>query len=142
MSAANVSRIALGALGVLALGFGGYELLDRTRPGDPTEVALWLAGAVALHDGLLVPLVLGAGLLLGRTRLRTVLRGGLLTAGCLTLLALPLLLRPGKPDNPSVLPLDYPVNWAVALGITALATACAGWATRRATPTEGPTSDT
>ncbi|MET9480276.1 hypothetical protein [Streptomyces sp. NPDC006638] len=128
--AARIARIALGSLGVAALGFGAYELFTLTRPGDPLDVALWLAGAVALHDGLLVPLVLGAGLFVGRSRSRTALRGGLLTAGCLTLLALPLMLRPGKPNNPTVLPLDYPVNWALALALTAVATACVAWATR------------
>ncbi|WP_327233560.1 hypothetical protein OG349_05830 [Streptomyces sp. NBC_01317] len=127
---ATIARIAVGSLGVAALGFGAYELLTLTRPGDPLNVALWLAGAVALHDGLLVPLVLGAGLFVGRSRSRTALRGGLLTAGCLTLLALPLMLRPGKPNNPTVLPLDYPVNWALALLLTALATACVARATR------------
>ncbi|WP_202532415.1 hypothetical protein [Streptomyces sp. SID3212] len=129
-TAATTVRIALGSLGVAALGFGAYELFTLTRPGDPLNVALWLAGAVALHDGLLVPLVLGAGLFVGRSGSRTALRGGLLTAGCLTLLALPLMLRPGKPNNPTVLPLDYPVNWALALALTALATACVAWATR------------
>ncbi|QIQ06710.1 hypothetical protein HA039_05120 [Streptomyces liangshanensis] len=113
-----------------ALGFGAYELFTRTHSGDPLKVALWLAGAVALHDGLVVPLVLGAGLFVGRSRSHRALRGGLLTAGCLTLLALPLILRPGKPNNPTVLPLDYPVDWALALALTALATACVAWATR------------
>lgn len=127
---ARVRRLVPGVLGVAAAGFGVRELVRLTHPGDPFDVALWLAGAVALHDGLLVPLVLGAGLLVGRSRLRGVLRGGLLTAGCLTLLALPLMLRPGRTANPTVLPLDYPVNWALAVGITALATACVAWAVR------------
>ncbi|WP_254406971.1 hypothetical protein [Streptomyces sp. GMY02] len=112
-------------MGVLALGFGGLQLLVGTGPGGVAGVALWLAGAVVLHDGVLVPLVLAAGLLIAGTRLRPVLRAGLLTAGCLTLLALPLLLRPGKPGNPSVLPHDYPLNWAIVVGSTAAATALA-----------------
>ncbi|MFB7273328.1 hypothetical protein [Streptomyces sp. NPDC056244] len=120
--AAGFARTVLGAVGVLALGFGGWQLLDGAGPGGLAEVVLWLAGAVVLHDGVLVPLVLAAGLLIAGIRLRPVLRAGLLTAGCLTLLALPLLLRPGKPGNPSVLPHDYPLNWAIVVGSTAAAT--------------------
>lgn len=123
--AAGAVRIALGAVGVLALGFGGRQLLDGAGPGGLAEVVLWLAGAVVLHDGVLVPLVLAAGLLIAGTRLRPVLRAGLLTSGCLTLLALPPLLRPGKPGNPSVLPHDYPLNWAIVVGSTAGATVLA-----------------
>jgi hypothetical protein len=130
-------RLALGALGLSAAAFGAYQFYDRTHPdfGALLDLAIWLGSAVALHDGLFAPLVIVAGILLARSRLRpvqrSVLRGGLLTAGCLTLIALPMMLRPRPAANPTVLPLDYPVNWAIVLALTALATAAVAWALSR-----------
>jgi hypothetical protein len=46
---------------------------------------------------------------------RGALRGGLLVAGCATLIALPPLLRPGTPRNETVLPLDYERNLLIVL---------------------------
>lgn len=119
-------RLALAATGLALLGWGGWLLLYQTRDGTVVQVARWLVGAVVLHDAVMAPLVLSVGWLLSRLSppwARGVLRGGLTVAGCLTLLALPLLLRPGPPANPSVLPLDYPRNWALALTVVAVTTA-------------------
>ncbi|WP_307709501.1 hypothetical protein [Streptomyces sp. V1I6] len=113
-------RIATGAAGVALMGVGVFLLLSG---GQATDVVLWLAGAVVLHDLLLAPLVIAAGLLLARLPGRGPLRGALVTAGCLTLIALPVLFAPGTPHNPSVLPLDYPRNWLLSLAAVALATA-------------------
>ncbi|MFE7778829.1 hypothetical protein ACFU5O_34130 [Streptomyces sp. NPDC057445] len=110
-------RTAVGALGVVLLGYGVVLLFDG---GQYVEVAIWLAGAVALHDGVIAPLVLGAGLLLAGVRASRTVRGALIVAGSLTMVALPVLLRPGSPNNPSVLPLDYPRNWALALTAVAV----------------------
>lgn len=57
------------------------------------------------------------------------MRGALLVAGALTAVALPVLLRPGRTANPSVLPLDYPRNWLIAM--VAVATTAALWAAGR-----------
>jgi len=117
-------RATLGVTGLALLAMGVRVLFLDTRAGTVPQVVLWLAGSVALHDFLLVPLVLLAGLALRGTPARTVWRGALLTGGCLTLLAAPLMLRPGSPSNPSVLPLDYPLNWAVTLVGTVLGAVC------------------
>ncbi|WP_405581624.1 hypothetical protein [Streptomyces sp. NBC_01092] len=124
MTRTTLLRLLLAAPGLAAAGFGIQQFVERTRPdlSDAWDLTVWLGGAVVLHDGLLVPAVLLLGLLIGRSRLRPVLRGGLLTGGCLTLLALPLLLRPGSPKNPTVLPRDYWVSWSVALVVTAVVT--------------------
>ncbi|MEW2634553.1 hypothetical protein AB0903_23665 [Streptomyces sp. NPDC048389] len=111
-------RIVLGAAG-LALMTVGLSLL--VGGGQFKDVALWLAGAVLVHDLLVAPLVLGAGLLLALLPARGLLRGALITAGSLTAIALPVLLAPGTPGNPSVLPLDYPRNWLLSLaGVAAV----------------------
>ncbi|MFE9634697.1 hypothetical protein [Streptomyces sp. NPDC006463] len=105
-------RTAVGAVGAALLGYGVLLLFDG---GQYLDVAIWLAGAVALHDGIVAPLVLAVGLLLARVRASRTVRAALIVAASLTLVALPVLLRPGTPDNPSVLPLDYPRNWSLAL---------------------------
>ncbi|TDC21228.1 hypothetical protein E1265_18670 [Streptomyces sp. 8K308] len=101
---------------------GARMLVDRPAAAG---VASWLAGAALLHDLVLLPLVLAAGLLLrrlGGRPVRGVVRGGLVVAGCVTLVALPPLLRPGEPANPTVLPLDYGRNVLLLIALTGLGT--------------------
>jgi hypothetical protein len=112
-------RTALGAAGLALMAVGLYLLVTG---GQFKGVALWLAGAVVLHDLLVAPLVLAVGLLLALLPARGLLRGALVTAGCLTVIALPVLLAPGTPHNPSVLPLDYPRNWLLTLAAVAAVT--------------------
>ncbi|GAB2769358.1 hypothetical protein [Streptomyces daliensis] len=130
-----VSRLLLGVLGVAAASFGVVHLLTETRTGTVIPLVVWAAGAVVLHDAVLVPLVLAAGLLVTEGRLRGVWRAALLTLGTVTLVALPPLLRPGRPANPSVLPLAYPLGLAVvAAAVVAGAAMVAGrrlWLARR-----------
>lgn len=113
-------RIALGSVGVAAMGLGAV-LLASPDVREPLYVLGWLVVATLLHDALLVPLVLAIGALLPLS-LRRSARGALLTAAALTAVALPVLLRPGRPANPSVLPLDYGRNLLVALGTLAAVT--------------------
>ncbi|WP_328923821.1 hypothetical protein OG429_03720 [Streptomyces sp. NBC_00190] len=105
-------RTTVGAVGAALLGYGVLLLFDG---GQYLDVAVWLAGAVALHDGIVAPLVLAVGLLLAGVRASRTVRGALIVAASLTVVALPVLLRPGTRNNPSVLPLDYPRNWSLAL---------------------------
>ncbi|MGP9017434.1 hypothetical protein ACT1U9_03370 [Streptomyces sp. BR1] len=115
-----VTRYAVGAVGVGLMGLGAF-LAWSQRPWD---VVVWLVGAVVLHDGLIAPFVLlvGLGVAAARPGVRGPLRAGLLTAGCLTAIALPDILRPGPVVNVTVLPLDYVRNWLVLLGVVVLAT--------------------
>lgn len=127
-STTTALRLLVGAAG-LALGVVGVtHLLDETRPGTVWQVLLWAGGVLALHDGVLVPVVLAVGLLVTGGRLGGVWRAGLLTAGTVTLVALPVLLRPGRPANASVLPLDYPLGLTLVLSAVVAGTgATAGW---------------
>ncbi|WP_250302511.1 hypothetical protein [Streptomyces sp. A 4/2] len=133
------ARWASGVLGVALMGVGVMLVVGT---GDMGSVAVWLAGAIVLHDGLIAPLVLGAGLLWGGTRargpvrgpvrgrvrgsvrgrVRGPVRGAFTVAGCLTMVALPVLLRPGTPANSSVLPLDYVRGWLLSLGAVVVVT--------------------
>ncbi|MEU3462212.1 hypothetical protein ABZ721_20040 [Streptomyces sp. NPDC006733] len=130
------ARIVLGAMGVAAMAFGAVLLFTDRQVRAPVDVLVWLAGAIVLHDAVLTPVVLAVGAALARwlpPHVRRPVRGGLITAACLTAVALPFLLRPSATANPSVLPLDYPRNTLVVLGAVAALTALAacGAALRR-----------
>ncbi|WP_431961716.1 hypothetical protein [Actinacidiphila sp. bgisy160] len=116
----GATRRIAGAVGLALMGVGGYLLLGVR---DLTGVLVWLGGAVVLHDVLIAPLVLLAGSVLDRGGARGPVRGALLVMGALTAVALPVMLRPGKPADASVLPLDYPRNWVVTLVAVAVVTA-------------------
>ncbi|MEU8779452.1 hypothetical protein [Streptomyces sp. NPDC048606] len=122
-------RHLTGACGLLCAAWGAWLL---ARQPEPWRIAAWLGGAVVVHDGLLAPLVLAVGALAaaGGARPRGVPRAALIVAGSLTLIALPPLLRPGPVANPTVLPLDYPRGWLLAVAALALFTA--GYAALRA----------
>ncbi|WP_405722090.1 hypothetical protein OG607_11245 [Streptomyces sp. NBC_01537] len=111
-------RITIGTAGVAAMALGAVLLTDP-QVKKPLDVLVWLLGAVLLHDGVLVPAILAAGAVLS-PRLRRATRGALIIAACLTAVALPTLLRPGRPTNASVLPLDYGRNLVIALGTVAV----------------------
>ncbi|WP_371655588.1 MULTISPECIES: hypothetical protein [unclassified Streptomyces] len=110
-----VGRYAVGALGVATMGLG----VSLVWAQSPWDVAVWLVGAIVLHDGLIAPLVLlvGLGVMATRPGVRGPLRAALVTAGCLTAIALPVILRPGPYNNATVLPLDYLRNWLVLLAV-------------------------
>ncbi|MER5415402.1 MULTISPECIES: hypothetical protein [Streptomyces] len=122
-------RYTVGGIGVVVLAFGGFLLV---REPEPWRIALWLVGGVLVHDGLIAPLVIAVGALCAAAglRLRGVPRAALVVAGSLTVIALPPLLRPGGVANASVLPLDYPRNWLLAM--VAIGVLTAGYAGARA----------
>ncbi|MFJ5901052.1 hypothetical protein ACIQFZ_37940 [Streptomyces sp. NPDC093064] len=131
----SVTRMLSGMAGLVLMGVGASLLLDVP---DPMDVLVWLGGALVLHDALIAPLVLLAGLVLVRGGVRGPVRGALLVAGALTAVALPVLLRPGPTANSSVLPLDYPRNWLLTLlavaTVTMLALATRGFGRHRRRP--------
>ncbi|MCX4514316.1 hypothetical protein OHA27_29155 [Streptomyces sp. NBC_01619] len=118
-------RFAAGAAGVGLMGYGAWLLFGDGGVRDPWDVVIWLAGAVLLHDGLIAPAVLAVGLLLAALPARGVLRAALVVCGALTLIALPPLLRPGAPTNPTALPLDYLRNWLLTLAVVVALAAAA-----------------
>ena len=57
-------RVALAAVGILAIGYGLFGLL--ATPGNhPVGHALFLAAVLVAHDAVLMPLVLLGGALIG-----------------------------------------------------------------------------
>ncbi|MGW1641400.1 hypothetical protein [Streptomyces lavendulae] len=114
-------RYVLGGFGTACAAWGGWLLLLQP---EPWRIAVWLGGAVVVHDGLVAPLVMAIAVLAALTglRLRGAVRAALTVAGSLTAIALPPLLRPAGVANPTVLPLDYPRNWLLAMAAVALLT--------------------
>ncbi|WP_371588818.1 hypothetical protein [Streptomyces virginiae] len=114
-------RYVMGGFGMVCTAWGGWLLLQQP---EPWRIAVWLGGAVVVHDGFVVPAVMAVAVLVGVAglRLHGVMRGALIVAGSLTAIALPPLLRPGGVANPTVLPLDYLRNWLLALAAIVLFT--------------------
>ncbi|WP_125775734.1 hypothetical protein [Antribacter gilvus] len=85
-------RVTLVTAGLVVLAFGAWTALTWVPARWWAPWALWLAGGVAVHDGVLAPLIVVLGwVVLGRVRsprLREVLRGIVLVLGTLALVAL------------------------------------------------------
>ncbi|MET9930432.1 MULTISPECIES: hypothetical protein [unclassified Streptomyces] len=117
MNPLRTLRHAVGGLGVGLMGLGTWLVAAGPDPGD---VLVWLAGALVVHDGVVAPLVLTLGLLIAERPERGLWRGVLVVSGSVVLVALPLLLRPGPPPNPSALPLPYGRNLVIVLAVVAV----------------------
>lgn len=142
-------RAALGALGVAALGYALFGFLANVPPVQLIGVVAWLAVALLVHDGVLVPLTTLAGGGLSRLTYglgpvqQSIVRGALLVGALVTLVAAPLIraqqvLQPGGPGsgaNGTVLQGDYAlalgVFWLVLAAAAATAVAAVGLYRRR-----------
>lgn len=117
MTAVTRWRIAFVAVGVLVIGLGGIVLLLDVSPARYLGIALWFAGALVVHDGIVAPAVLAVHLLLRRAGRRIplavilILQGALVLAALMTALVVPEILKQGiGTANPTILPLDYAGN--------------------------------
>jgi len=119
-------RLLLGATGIGLLVFGAGRLLLQTPPASLVLIALWLVAAVAIHDGVLSPLVLAVGWGLRRLvpdRGRRYLQFGLLAGALVTVVAVPMIYRRGsEPPSKSLLLQDYGLNLTLLLGLIAVGT--------------------
>jgi len=118
----RTSRIALAAAGGLLLIFGVFRLVTELDTGDLVVLGLWLAAAVALHDGLIAPIVVGTGVLLTGVpaRARRYVQGALIVGALITVIAMPLIGRQdSQPASKAILLRDYATNLSLLLGMTA-----------------------
>ncbi|GAA4918165.1 hypothetical protein LX16_4554 [Stackebrandtia albiflava] len=124
--ATSKARVLIGAVGVVSVIVGVAGMWREVTL--PAELLPWLAGAVVAHDGVLVPLELLLGAVVWRAsavlprRVRQVVMGGLMVAGMLTLLGVPLALRRNVYPNPTVNHQDYAANLGWLLLATAVVT--------------------
>jgi hypothetical protein len=124
-------RIVLGVLGLSAMAFGAIELLTGVPVPSLLRVAAWLAAAVIIHDAVWSPGLIGVSALLARVppRARRYLQGGLIVAGALTVIAVPMIyLRGQQPRSKAILLQDVGANLALLIVIVAAVSAAAyGW---------------
>jgi len=115
----SLGRIIMAVLGVAFLGIGAYALLSQVALDTLPNLILWLVGGLVVHDAILAPIVAVIGLFLSKSLpdgIRQIVQGGLIVAGVVALIALPVVIGGGKTEtNPSLLPLDYSRNLIIVL---------------------------
>jgi hypothetical protein len=122
----KTARITLAVLGLAAI---GYALLGAAGDPDinPSRHTGFLVTVLVLNDGILIPLVIAAGVLVHRfvpPSHGAILQAALLATTTLTAVAAPLVLGYGRiADNPSALPRDYAHGLATVLVLIWLTTA-------------------
>ena len=116
-------RIGLGVAGILMGLYGASLLLTGVDFGNLLVLALWLIGAVVIHDGILSPVVLGVGWALHRwvpPRARRYAQAGLIAAGLITVVAVPMIMQQGaEPASKALLRQNFGGNLTLLLGIVA-----------------------
>ena len=109
-------RLGLYGLGAGLLVTGAVLLFGRPTGPRLVGIVIWLAGAILLHDAILVPVLTIAGRLRDATGRRIglppaavrIVDGAVVVGGVLTLAVLPeLWAQHLGPANPTVLPGDY-----------------------------------
>ncbi|MFI5936655.1 hypothetical protein [Actinoplanes sp. NPDC051494] len=130
----TTARRVLIVMGTLVMGYAVTGAL--TDHDVKFGVLLFLAGVLVLHDGVLLPVMIGLGVLVGRflpARLHGPVRAALVVNVSVLLVGLPLALGYGRvADNPSVLPRHYGWGLAGILAVTWLVTAIVILVRRRA----------
>jgi len=120
------------------IGFGIHGIVDRVGGRtNPFGLARLFIGLNVIHDAVVAPLVIVAGVVLGPVlprRARPVVQGAVIVSAVVALYAYPLVRGYGRiAESPSVLPLNYghglavvlAAIWAVALVIMAVRWAAA-----------------
>lgn len=114
------------AIGWAAIAFGLWSLVQRAGATRPIVFAGWFLGLLVLHDLVVVPIVLALGVVLrGRVppRMRGAISGAIAATGILVVVSVPALAGFGiQPDNPSLLPRNYPFGLAAVLVVVWVAT--------------------
>jgi hypothetical protein len=114
-------------IGWTAIGFGVVSVLDHAGATHPLAFTAYLLGAVVAHDFVLIPMVLGFGIVVGRripARVRGPFLAAMVVSGVLVLASYPALRGFGRlADNPSLLPRDYAAGLSLALSVVWAATA-------------------
>jgi len=114
-------RWLLGAGGLAVGAYGAWLLLTRQSGDQLVSAGQWLVGGVLLHDAVLAPVVVLAGVLAARalpTPVRVPAAVVAVVLGSVTLLAVPVLGGFGRrPDNPTLLDRDYTAGWLLVAAL-------------------------
>jgi hypothetical protein len=119
-------RLVLGTAGILLGLFGVFRLATQVPVGDLVILAVWLIGALVIHDGIVSPIVVGVGWTIARLvppRARRYLQAGLIAAAIVTVIAIPMIYRRGsQPRSKAILQQNYGANLTVLIGVVAAVT--------------------
>ncbi|MFI5100924.1 MAG: hypothetical protein ACHQE5_10525 [Actinomycetes bacterium] len=122
-------RWSAGTVGVALILVAGWGIVRDRGYTDPLGLGAWLAAGVLLHDLVLAPLLILVGVLVSRSvpsRVRAVVVVGLVSAGTLILVGVPVALAAARPRaNPTILPLDYWRGLVLSVLVVAVVTAVA-----------------
>lgn len=116
-------RRVIGAAGVLLGLYGALRLVTGNSLRDLLFIAVWMVAAVAIHDGVLSPVVLVVGRLLRAVpaRARRWVQLVLVVGALVTIVALPLLFKQGsQPESKALLVNDYSDRLTVLLVVLAI----------------------
>ena len=109
------------AAGWAVIGFGARGILEHSIDTRPPDLARFVVGGALLHDLVVAPLVILAGVLVARTvprRSRAVVQAALAVSGLVALFSYPLVRAYGlAANNPTSLPHNYARNLLVVLGV-------------------------
>lgn len=116
-------RLILAVLGIAGLLYGIGRLFTEISLGTLIGVGTWLIAIVIIHDGIVSPLIIGVGALLDRLvppRARSFIQGGLIMAGMVTVIAIPMIIKQGTyPPVKALLEQNYGLNLGILLGLIA-----------------------
>lgn len=126
----KTTRRVIGAIGVAVAAFGTLLLVSDVPWGDLVALALWLAAAVVVHDGIVVPAVAGLRSI-ARRRARTLptaavrcIEAGATVCGVLTLyVAAEIWAQHRGSANPTILTGAYGLRLAAVCLVIAATTA-------------------
>ena len=137
----KIARIALAAAGIVLVLYGAGRILLSVPPAVLVVLGAWMVGALIVQHGVVSPLVVVVGAALRRAlpdRGRRFVQAGLMVAGMVTVVAIPLILRQGtQPSAKALLLQNYAANLALLLGLVAVVTLVA-YAVRVARDRRGP----
>ncbi len=107
------------AAGWSVMAYGAWGFVSHVS--QPRRTAWWVVGTAFAHDALFAPAValIGVALVAVLPRwARGPIGGGLAASAVVVAFSYPLLRHFGRrADNPSILPLDYPRNVAIVVGV-------------------------
>ena len=117
------------AVGWAVIGWGVFGIFSNSIDTRPANLAKFVVGGALLHDLLVAPVVILAGVLIGRAvpaRARGPVQAALVVSGIVALFAWPLVRGYGLAiNNPTSLPHNYGRNLLILLGLVWAAAAAA-----------------